>query len=205
VCRFPLRTTQPPQKSLPARAAGGHLLAMSVSFSELIVPFTGAIQSAISVLLTIGFGVVAAQCNLLSPNAAKEVSKLCVRMFLPALLIYKIGSNLHQDTGVRYVPVLSKFIVLIKIEQARCLHGLHSMVYIIYTFLYPHRSSPHALLQTAQLRHNCYCIQQHNLTTASSHAIAQANTHSRFNTHPWRVGKRGNGSCRVILFGERHD
>jgi hypothetical protein len=27
-------------------------------------------------------------------------------MFLPALLIYKIGSNLHQDTGVRYVPVL---------------------------------------------------------------------------------------------------
>ncbi|CAN9237685.1 unnamed protein product [Alternaria alternata] len=44
--------------------------------------------------------------QLLSPKAAKEVSKLCVRMFLPALLIYKIGSNLHQDTGVRYVPVL---------------------------------------------------------------------------------------------------
>jgi hypothetical protein len=82
---------------------------MGVAAGELIVPFTGAIQAAFSVLLTIAFGVVAAQCNLLSPNAAKEVSKLCVRMFLPALLIYKIGSNLHQDTGVRYVPVLSKF------------------------------------------------------------------------------------------------
>ncbi|KAI4675642.1 uncharacterized protein J4E88_007676 [Alternaria novae-zelandiae] len=79
---------------------------MGVAAGELIVPFTGAIQAAFSVLLTIAFGVVAAQCNLLSPNAAKEVSKLCVRMFLPALLIYKIGSNLHQDTGVRYVPVL---------------------------------------------------------------------------------------------------
>lgn len=76
--------------------------------SELIVPFLGAIQAAFSVLLTIVFGVVAAQCNLLSVNAAKEVSKLCVRMFLPALLIYKIGSNLHQDTGVRYVPILSQ-------------------------------------------------------------------------------------------------
>jgi predicted permease len=82
---------------------------MGVAAGELIVPFTGAIQAAFSVLLTIAFGVVAAQCNLLSPNAAKEVSKLCVRMFLPALLIYKIGSNLHQDTGVRYVPVLRKY------------------------------------------------------------------------------------------------
>ncbi|KAE8856978.1 hypothetical protein PTNB29_08045 [Pyrenophora teres f. teres] len=79
---------------------------MGVTVSELLPPFTGAIQASISVLLTIGFGVAAAQCNLLSPIAAKEVSKLCVRMFLPALLIYKIGSNLHQDTGVRYVPVL---------------------------------------------------------------------------------------------------
>ncbi|CAO2651705.1 Nn.00g042750.m01.CDS01 [Neocucurbitaria sp. VM-36] len=79
---------------------------MGVGSAELIVPFLGAIQAAFSVLLTIAFGVVAAQCNLLSTNAAKEVSKLCVRMFLPALLIYKLGSNLHQDTGVRYVPIL---------------------------------------------------------------------------------------------------
>jgi predicted permease len=81
---------------------------MGVDASELIVPFAGAIQASFSVLLTIAFGVVAAQCNLLSTNAAKEVSKLCVRMFLPALLIYKIGSNLHQGTAVRYVPLLSK-------------------------------------------------------------------------------------------------
>ncbi|KAF1847284.1 uncharacterized protein K460DRAFT_332108 [Cucurbitaria berberidis CBS 394.84] len=79
---------------------------MGVDSSELIVPFVGAIQASFSVLITIIFGVVAAQCNLLSTNAAKEVSKLCVRMFLPALLIYKIGSNLHQDTGVRYIPIL---------------------------------------------------------------------------------------------------
>lgn len=76
--------------------------------SELIVPFAGAIQASFSVLLTIVFGVIAAQCNLLSVSAAKEISKLCVRMFLPALLIYKIGSNLELDTAIRYVPLLSK-------------------------------------------------------------------------------------------------
>jgi len=81
---------------------------MGVDAAELLVPFAGAIQAAFSVLLTIAFGVIAAQCNLLSVNAAKELSKLCVRMFLPALLIYKIGSNLHQETGVRYIPILSK-------------------------------------------------------------------------------------------------
>jgi len=79
---------------------------MGIEVSELVVPFVGALQAAFSVLLTIAFGVIAAQCNLLSTGAAKEVSKLCVRMFLPALLIYKIGSNLHQDTGVRYIPIL---------------------------------------------------------------------------------------------------
>ncbi|KAI8942269.1 hypothetical protein NX059_000348 [Plenodomus lindquistii] len=79
---------------------------MGVDASELVVPLVGAVQAAISVLLTIAFGVVAAQCNLLSVKAAKEVSKLCVRMFLPALLIYKIGSNLDGNTGVRYIPIL---------------------------------------------------------------------------------------------------
>lgn len=85
---------------------------MGVSAAELIVPFSGSIQAAVSVLLTIALGVLAAQCNLLSKNAAKEVSRLCVRMFLPALLIYKIGSNLHAGTAGRYLPILSKSIAL---------------------------------------------------------------------------------------------
>ncbi|CAI6334781.1 unnamed protein product [Periconia digitata] len=79
---------------------------MDTSSSNLVVPLVGAIQASIAVLLTIVFGVVAAQCNLLSVKAAKEVSRICVRMFLPALLIHKIGTNMHQDTAVRYVPVI---------------------------------------------------------------------------------------------------
>lgn len=81
---------------------------MGVNASELLAPFLGSIQAAVSVLLTIALGVLAAQCNLLSTQAAKEVSRLCVRMFLPALLIYKIGSNLHAGTASRYLPILSE-------------------------------------------------------------------------------------------------
>jgi hypothetical protein len=106
VCRFLFFTH--PQRIFVHHLSCAAVFNMAIDTSELVVPFTGAIQAAFSVLLTIAFGVVAAQCNLLSANAAKEVSKLCVRMFLPALLIYKIGSNLDSDTGVRYIPVLSR-------------------------------------------------------------------------------------------------
>ncbi|ORY10708.1 membrane transport protein-domain-containing protein [Clohesyomyces aquaticus] len=79
---------------------------MGLNGSELLAPFLGAIQASFSVLLTIFFGVLTGQFGLLSSNAAKEVSRTCVRMFLPALLIYEIGSELDQETGVRYVPIL---------------------------------------------------------------------------------------------------
>ncbi|KAK5150239.1 hypothetical protein LTR04_006855, partial [Oleoguttula sp. CCFEE 6159] len=44
--------------------------------------------------------------NLLSEKSAKEISKTCVRLFLPALLIVNVGSQLHLDTAMKYVPVL---------------------------------------------------------------------------------------------------
>ncbi|KAJ4298236.1 hypothetical protein N0V90_006135 [Kalmusia sp. IMI 367209] len=79
---------------------------MGVDTSELIVPLVGALQASISVLITIFLGVLTAQFNLLSTGAAKEVSRTCVRMFLPALLIYKLGTNLDKNTGIRYLPIL---------------------------------------------------------------------------------------------------
>ena len=70
--------------------------------------FLGALQASLSVLLTIGYGVIAAQFDLLKGPATKQISTLCVRMFLPALLITNVGSQLHADTGIRYVPILGR-------------------------------------------------------------------------------------------------
>ena len=71
---------------------------MGSEAESIIVPFLGALQASVAVLLTIFFGVIAAQFNLISEASAKDVSKACVKLFLPALLIVNVGSQLHQDT-----------------------------------------------------------------------------------------------------------
>ncbi|MCJ1479461.1 hypothetical protein MMC13_008147 [Lambiella insularis] len=74
--------------------------------TSLTASFLGSLEASLSVLLTIGYGIVAGQFDLLSASSTKEVSKICVRMFLPALLITNVGSQLHLETATRYIPVL---------------------------------------------------------------------------------------------------
>jgi predicted permease len=68
----------------------------------LLESFLGAIQASLSVLLVIFYGGIAARLQLLNPAATKAISKISVRMFLPALLFVKIGSELHGDSAGRY-------------------------------------------------------------------------------------------------------
>jgi predicted permease len=79
--------------------------------SHGILPsFLGALQASLAVLLTIGYGAVASRFNLLKESSSRDISKTCVRLFLPALMITNVGSELHADTIHRYVPILGKFI-----------------------------------------------------------------------------------------------
>jgi len=71
--------------------------------------FLGALQASLAVLLTMSYGVTASRCNLLKERSSRDISKTCVRLFLPALLITNVGSELHVDTALRYIPVLSGF------------------------------------------------------------------------------------------------
>jgi auxin efflux carrier family protein len=70
-------------------------------------PFS-ILQANLAVLLTSSYGVIAAQFKLLDGQLATSISKIFVRMFLPALLVTKVGGELHLDTAVRYVPVLGR-------------------------------------------------------------------------------------------------
>ncbi|KAI1630360.1 auxin efflux carrier [Exophiala viscosa] len=83
----------------------------------ILQSFLGALQASISILLVIFYGVLANQYKLLDGAASKKISKVCVHMFLPALLITKVGSELHADTGTRYVPILiwSLFFILVSV------------------------------------------------------------------------------------------
>lgn len=63
-----------------------------------VVSFLGALQASVAVLLTILVGVVASQFGLLSETSSKDVSKTCVKLFMPALLITNIGSQINLET-----------------------------------------------------------------------------------------------------------
>jgi predicted permease len=72
----------------------------------LLNSFIAAIQASLSVLLVILYGGVAAHFKLLESATASKISKICVKMFLPALLFVKIGSELHLESANRYLIVL---------------------------------------------------------------------------------------------------
>jgi hypothetical protein len=65
---------------------------------DFVIPFTGALQASLAVLLTIFYGVIAAQFDMLTEKSAKDISKACVRLFLPALLIVNVGQQLSLES-----------------------------------------------------------------------------------------------------------
>jgi predicted permease len=72
----------------------------------LVSSFVAAIQASLSVLLVIFYGILAARWKLLDSTSGKSISKVCVKMFLPALLLTKIGSELHVGSAHRYLVIL---------------------------------------------------------------------------------------------------
>ncbi|CAK7239174.1 MAG: hypothetical protein STHCBS139747_000603 [Sporothrix thermara] len=72
----------------------------------LLESFVAAVQASLSVLLVIFYGGIAARLGLLGGSSTKVISKVCVRLFLPALLFTKIGAELHSGSAHRYVVVL---------------------------------------------------------------------------------------------------
>ena len=74
----------------------------------LLISFFGAVQASISALLTVAVGVAAAQWGLLGSESSKQISRTCINLFLPLLLISNLGEELHLDAALRYIPILSK-------------------------------------------------------------------------------------------------
>ncbi|KAH7411975.1 auxin efflux carrier [Phaeosphaeria sp. MPI-PUGE-AT-0046c] len=72
----------------------------------ILAAFVAAVQASLSVLLVIFYGGVAARLGLLNSQHGKAISKICVKMFLPALLLVQIGSELHLESANRYLVVL---------------------------------------------------------------------------------------------------
>jgi len=74
--------------------------------STILTSFSGALQASLSVLLVIFYGVIAAQFGLLDNASAKKVSQVSVKLFLPFLLITKVGKELNLQNVVNYAPIV---------------------------------------------------------------------------------------------------
>ncbi|KAL1850317.1 hypothetical protein Plec18167_007418 [Paecilomyces lecythidis] len=72
----------------------------------ILEPFLGALQACVSVLLTLFWGLAARKMKLLKEQSINDLSGLGVKVFLPALLVVNLGSQLHLDTALDYIPVL---------------------------------------------------------------------------------------------------
>jgi hypothetical protein len=77
----------------------------------IIQPLLGALQACVSVLLTLLWGVWARKLRLMKEESIKDMSGLGVKVFLPALIVVNLGSQLHLDTGLNYIPVLGRFCI----------------------------------------------------------------------------------------------
>lgn len=74
--------------------------------SGLLSSFVAAIQASLSVLLVISYGGIAAHLGLLDSKNGKAISKICVKMFLPALLLVQLGSEMHAGSAHRHLIVV---------------------------------------------------------------------------------------------------
>lgn len=74
--------------------------------SDLVYTFVGAVQASLSVLLVIFYGVLAAQYGLLDNDSAKRISHVSVKLFLPFLLITRVGRELNVETAINCIPVV---------------------------------------------------------------------------------------------------
>ncbi|KAH7233202.1 auxin efflux carrier [Fusarium tricinctum] len=75
--------------------------------SSVLSTFVGAIQASASVLLTIFYGVIAGQTKLLSVETGRQISKICIKMFLPALLVVNLGSQIEASNASQYLIILA--------------------------------------------------------------------------------------------------
>ncbi|KAF8249229.1 hypothetical protein K440DRAFT_598944 [Wilcoxina mikolae CBS 423.85] len=73
--------------------------------SAIATSALGAFQASFSVLLTLSYGVLASRLGIINSGTAKDVSSLCVNMFLPALMITNVGSEINTHNFTNYVPV----------------------------------------------------------------------------------------------------
>ena len=118
--------------------------------NSVLTSFIGALQGSVSVLLTIGYGMIAGHFKLIKDSSAKDISRLCVKLLQPALLIINVGSEVHPETLPRYFPIIGES--WSRIGLGKALTRPRSLVCRVQSGLNSHRCRGAEMVQDAQLR-----------------------------------------------------
>ncbi|KAL2156682.1 hypothetical protein VTH82DRAFT_1427 [Thermothelomyces myriococcoides] len=79
---------------------------MSAAQTGLLQSFLAAIQASVSVLLVLASGALAARLRYIDRSNTKPISKISASLFLPALLITKVGSELQGSSASNYLVIV---------------------------------------------------------------------------------------------------
>lgn len=175
---------------------------MGQATEELLIPFLGALQASVAVLLTILAGVIASQFQLIGIDSSKEISKVAVRLFLPALLIVNVGSQLHSDTVSSCCNnTYCRRHTIPTTPQGRPLYPHHHLVHLLPTRLTRNRRNSNKVLQTSIMGHPGLRLQQHHQPASPPGPI------SRCSRHPVKSRQlfRRRRPRQILLPRERHD
>lgn len=129
------------------------------SSNGILEPFLGALQACVSVLFTLFWGLVARRMKLLKEQSIKDLSGLGVRVFLPALIVVNLGSQLHLDTALDYIPVLGRGNRTIHAVQKLLTLIYYSLVDCIHRNVHSDVSFYHQTIETTTLGHSSMCLQ----------------------------------------------
>ncbi|KAF8758808.1 Auxin Efflux Carrier superfamily [Rhizoctonia solani] len=88
---------------------------MSSEASNLLEVAIGSAEASISVLLVLGFGYYAQYAGWVNDQGEKQISHLCVTVFLPALLFTQIGPHATPHNLIDYgiIVLLSIFAMVV--------------------------------------------------------------------------------------------
>ena len=188
---------------------------MGQATEELLIPFLGALQASIAVLLTIFVGVIASQFQLIGVDSSKEISKVAVRLFLPALLIVNVGSQLHSDTVCTCHSITNSHsrphqdlpeqppihLKLMTSTPGLPLHPNRHLVHLLPTRIPSNRRSSNQTLQSPKMGNSSFRLQQHHQPSSPPSPIPRCSRHSLRS----RLFLRRRRPREIILPRQRHD
>lgn len=145
----------------------------------------GALQACVSVLLTMAYGVAARRLRLVHETTINDMIGMGVKLFLPALILTKLGQELHGDIAVNCLLVVGMYIHAHRLPSscskvlsntyliANATNQLNSVDVSLRLRVGCNRLRDYQTVTSAPMGHHGMRLQQHNIASAAPSRISR--------------------------------